>query len=80
MTRHGTPATPPPSLKAQALWSALERFAGHGTTCWPSRLTLAETAGVQTGELMLVTEHGAEPMHDFERGLLAPGNRERRGG
>ncbi len=54
--------------------------AGMMVVVQPNVVTLGETAGVQTGELMLVTEDGAEPMHDFERGLLAAGDRERRGG
>ena len=36
----------------------------------PNVITRDETAGVQTGELLLVTETGAESMHNFERGLL----------
>jgi Xaa-Pro aminopeptidase len=40
----------------------------------PNVVTPDETAGVQTGELLLVTEHGAERLHSYERGLLrAPG-------
>jgi Xaa-Pro aminopeptidase len=54
--------------------------AGMMVVVQPNVVTLDETAGVQTGELMLVTGDGAESMHDFERGLLAAGDRERRGG
>jgi Xaa-Pro dipeptidase len=36
----------------------------------PNVITPDERAGVQTGELVLVTEAGAERVHDFERGLL----------
>ena len=54
--------------------------AGMMVVVQPNVVTLGETAGVQTGELMLVTEDGAESMHDFERGLLAAADRERRGG
>ena len=54
--------------------------AGMMVVVQPNVVTLGETAGVQTGELMLVAEDGAEPMHDFERGLLAAGDHQRRGG
>jgi Xaa-Pro aminopeptidase len=36
----------------------------------PNVVTRDETAGVQTGALLLVTEDGAEPLHAYERGLL----------
>jgi len=36
----------------------------------PNVVTTDETAGVQTGELLLVTADGAESLHDVERGLL----------
>jgi Xaa-Pro aminopeptidase len=36
----------------------------------PNVVTRDETAGVQTGALLLVTEEGAEPLHSYERGLL----------
>jgi Xaa-Pro dipeptidase len=40
----------------------------------PNVVTADEAAGVQTGELLLVTESGAEPLHRVPRGLLpAPG-------
>ena len=39
----------------------------------PNVVTPDERAGVQTGELVLVAEHGAESMHAFERGLLTTG-------
>jgi Xaa-Pro dipeptidase len=39
----------------------------------PNVVTADETAGVQTGELVLVTQDGAESLHSFERGLLAAG-------
>jgi hypothetical protein len=32
-----------------------------------------ESAGVQTGELVVVTSDGAERFHDYERGLLRIG-------
>lgn len=37
----------------------------------PNVVTTDESAGVQTGELLLVTDDGAERMHAYERGLLA---------
>ena len=37
----------------------------------PNVVTPDETAGVQTGELVLVTDNGAERLHHFERGLLS---------
>jgi Xaa-Pro dipeptidase len=39
----------------------------------PNVVTPDETAGVQTGELVLVTSDGAERLHDYERGLLRIG-------
>jgi hypothetical protein len=36
----------------------------------PNVVTPDESAGVQTGELLLVTERGAERLHSYERGLL----------
>lgn len=40
----------------------------------PNVITLEERAGVQTGELLLVTDDGAQRLHSYERGLLhAPG-------
>lgn len=39
----------------------------------PNVVTRDETAGVQTGELVLVTDEGAESLHSFERGLLPAG-------
>lgn len=43
----------------------------------PNVVTPDERAGVQTGELMLVTEDGAESLHSYERGLLAAGDADR---
>jgi Xaa-Pro aminopeptidase len=37
----------------------------------PNVVTKDETAGVQTGELLLVTEDGAERLHSYPRGLLS---------
>lgn len=45
--------------------------AGMTIVIQPNVVTRDETAGVQTGELVLVTETGAERLHNFERGLLA---------
>jgi Xaa-Pro aminopeptidase len=39
----------------------------------PNVITKDERAGVQTGELILVTAGGAERLHDYERGLLRLG-------
>jgi Xaa-Pro aminopeptidase len=36
----------------------------------PNVITIDERAGVQTGELLLVTEHGVERVHAYERGFL----------
>ena len=36
----------------------------------PNVVTLDERAGVQTGELLVVTDTGVERLHDYERGLL----------
>ncbi len=37
----------------------------------PNVVTRDERAGVQTGELLLVTDHGAQRLHSYERGLLS---------
>ena len=39
----------------------------------PNVVTADESAGVQTGELIAVTQDGAERLHDYERGLLRIG-------
>jgi Xaa-Pro aminopeptidase len=39
----------------------------------PNVVTPDETAGVQTGELLLVTERGAEPLHEVPRGFRRVG-------
>jgi Xaa-Pro aminopeptidase len=39
----------------------------------PNVVTRDESAGVQTGELVLVTADGAARLHDYERGLLRIG-------
>jgi Xaa-Pro aminopeptidase len=45
--------------------------AGMTVVVQPNVVTRDERAGVQTGELVLIGEHGAERLHAFERGLLA---------
>ena len=45
--------------------------AGMTVVVQPNVVTPDERAGVQTGELVLVGDHGAERLHSFERGLLA---------
>jgi Xaa-Pro aminopeptidase len=47
--------------------------AGMTVVVQPNVVTRDETAGVQTGELLLVTDAGAERLHDYERGLLRAG-------
>ena len=39
----------------------------------PNVITPDERAGVQTGELVLVTESGWEPLHEYPRGLARVG-------
>jgi Xaa-Pro dipeptidase len=39
----------------------------------PNVVTGDESAGVQTGELVAVTDDGAARLHDYERGLLRLG-------
>jgi Xaa-Pro dipeptidase len=39
----------------------------------PNVVTRDESAGVQTGELVVVTDEGAERLHDYQRGLLRIG-------
>ena len=47
--------------------------AGMMVVVQPNVVSRDETAGVQTGELLLVTEDGAESLHDFPRGLRLAG-------
>jgi Xaa-Pro dipeptidase len=47
--------------------------AGMTIVIQPNVVTPDESAGVQTGELVLVTHDGAERLHDYERGLLRIG-------
>jgi Xaa-Pro dipeptidase len=46
--------------------------AGMTIVVQPNVVTRDERAGVQTGELLLVTEDGCEPLHAAPRGLLGP--------
>ena len=43
--------------------------AGMTVVIQPNVITPDERAGVQTGELVLVTETGWEPLHGYPRGL-----------
>jgi Xaa-Pro aminopeptidase len=47
--------------------------AGMTVVVQPNVVTRDETAGVQTGELLLVTESGTERLHRVDRGLLRAG-------
>jgi Xaa-Pro dipeptidase len=47
--------------------------AGMTVVIQPNVVTPDETAGVQTGELVVVTDHGIERLHAVERGLLRTG-------
>jgi Xaa-Pro aminopeptidase len=47
--------------------------AGMTVVVQPNVVTPDETAGVQTGELLLVGEHGAERLHAVERGMHVVG-------
>jgi Xaa-Pro dipeptidase len=47
--------------------------AGMTLVIQPNVITTDETAGVQTGELVVVTDDGAERLHDYQRGLLTIG-------
>ena len=47
--------------------------AGMTVVIQPNVITPDEQAGVQTGELMLVTESGCESLHDHPRGFARIG-------
>ena len=47
--------------------------AGMTVVLQPNVITPDERAGVQTGELVLVTESGWEPLHRYPRGLARIG-------
>ncbi|MQA76355.1 MAG: M24 family metallopeptidase [Solirubrobacterales bacterium] len=51
----------------------LELEAGMTLVVQPNVITRDETAGVQTGELLLVGERGPERLHAVERGMLRAG-------
>jgi Xaa-Pro dipeptidase len=61
----------PPVLGALTAVPDFTLAAGMTVVVQPNVVTRDERAGVQTGELLLVTDHGAERLHGFERGLLA---------
>jgi Xaa-Pro aminopeptidase len=48
--------------------------AGMTVVVQPNVVALGRRAGVQTGELLLVTEHGPERLHGFPPGLLRAGD------
>jgi Xaa-Pro dipeptidase len=64
----------PPVLgtRSRALAAVPEFTFASGMTVvvQPNVVTTDETAGVQTGELVLITEGGVERLHSYERGLL----------
>ena len=49
----------------------LELEPGMMLVVQPNVITPDLRVGVQTGELLLVTEDGHEPLHGFERGLIS---------
>jgi Xaa-Pro aminopeptidase len=67
----------PPVLGSRSrMLSGVPEFtfeAGMTVVVQPNVCTLDEKAGVQTGELVVVTEHGYEPLHTFPRGLMPAG-------
>jgi Xaa-Pro aminopeptidase len=64
----------PPVLgtRSRSLAPVPEFTFAHGMTVvvQPNVVTPDETAGVQTGELLLVTDDSPERLHSYERGLL----------
>ncbi|HEY7074756.1 MAG TPA: M24 family metallopeptidase [Solirubrobacteraceae bacterium] len=61
----------PPVIGARTAVPDFTFAAGMTVVVQPNVVTPDERAGVQTGELLLVGEDGAERLHGFERGLLA---------
>ncbi|HEY7077446.1 MAG TPA: hypothetical protein VH418_18845, partial [Solirubrobacteraceae bacterium] len=61
----------PPVIGARTPVPDFTFEAGMTVVVQPNVVTPDERAGVQTGELLLVGEHGAERLHGFERGLLS---------
>ena len=57
-----------PSLRTRVTFEA-----GMTVVVQPNVVTPDETAGVQTGELVLVGDDGPERLHHVERGLLSAG-------
>ncbi len=60
----------PPVIGARVPVPDFTFEAGMTVVVQPNVVTRDETAGVQTGELLLVTDAGAVRLHAFERGLL----------
>lgn len=65
------PGTRPSEGKSAA--SDFVLSAGMTIVVQPNITTKDGTAGVQTGELLLVTEHGPERLHGYPRGLQSAG-------
>jgi Xaa-Pro aminopeptidase len=65
------PGTEPGDRKPAA--SEFVLSAGMTIVVQPNITTADGTAGVQTGELLLVTDHGPERLHDYPRGLRPAG-------
>ncbi len=65
------PGTRPGDRKPGA--SEFVLAAGMTIVVQPNVTTTDGTAGVQTGELLLVTDHGPERLHDYPRGLQRAG-------
>jgi Xaa-Pro aminopeptidase len=63
----------PPVLGARTPVPDFMFGAGMMVVVQPNVVTLDETAGVQTGELLLVTDEGAESLHSYEHGFLVAG-------
>jgi Xaa-Pro aminopeptidase len=59
----------PPVIGARTAVPDFTFEAGMTVVVQPNVVTRDERAGVQTGELLLVTGDGAERLHAFERGL-----------
>jgi Xaa-Pro dipeptidase len=60
----------PPVIGARTAVPDFTLEAGMTVVVQPNVVTRDERAGVQTGELLLVTDDGAERLHGYERGLL----------
>jgi Xaa-Pro dipeptidase len=61
----------PPVIGARTEVPDFAFEAGMTVVIQPNVITRDERAGVQTGELVLVAEHGAERLHGFESGFLS---------